>query len=302
MSSMPLAGTRVLDLTRLLPGNYCTWLLGALGAEVIKVEDPGAGDYMRTIGVQVDGQSSTHHLVNRNKRSIVIDLKSDAGREVLLQLVDTADVLVESFRPGVLARLGVAPEVLRERRSALVVASISGYGAEGPMSQEAAHDLNALAFSGFLERLVGPGDGLPVALTMPLADLIGGSLVPVIGVLGLLMRAKQTGEGGWLDASLADGVALLPSVEVADVLAGQPLSPRGTAEFEGRPFYRTYRLRDGMVAVGAVEPRFWRELCDALGEQDLIDAQWDDDRRAEVTIYLLDYPIFSRLFYLYWFL
>ena len=123
----PLAGIRVLDLTRLLPGNYCTWLLAALGAEVIKVEDPGAGDYMRTIGHQVDGQSAAHHLVNRAKRSVVIDLKSEEGRAVFLELVATADAVVDSFRPGVMDRLGLGPDRLREDRPGLVVASISGF-------------------------------------------------------------------------------------------------------------------------------------------------------------------------------
>jgi crotonobetainyl-CoA:carnitine CoA-transferase CaiB-like acyl-CoA transferase len=282
-ATAPLAGVRVLDLTRMIPGNYCAWLLAALGADVIKVEDPGAGDVMRTIGVQVAGQSSTHHVVNRGKRSVVLDLKTDGGRERFLRLVDTAQVVVDSFRPGVMDRLGVGQATLRARRPGLVVASISGFGADGPLSRTVAHDLNAQAWSGFLERLVGPDDGLPQALTAPLADVVGGGLVPALGIVALLRRAEATGEGAWLDASLAEGFALMPSVQLADLLAGEPMPPRGVDEYDGRAFYRTYHLRDAMVAVGAVEPHFWRNLCEALGLDDLVDAQWDDARKDETV-------------------
>lgn len=279
----PLAGVRVLDLTRLLPGNYCAWLLATLGAEVVKVEDPGAGDYMRTFGLQVSGQGAAHHVINRAKRSIVLDLKSPAGRDVFLRLVDTTDVVIESFRSGVMDRLNLGHGVLRQRRPSLVVASISGYGADGPLSGVVAHDLNALAFSGFLERIVGQGDGLPQALTIPIADVVGGGLVPALGITALVLRARLTGEGGWLDASLAEGFSLLPSVLLGDILAGVPIPPRGAAEFDGRPFYRVYALKDGMVAVGAIESPFWAALCDALGEQDLLEAQWDEARQEEAV-------------------
>jgi alpha-methylacyl-CoA racemase len=279
---LPLSGTTVLDLTRLLPGNYCCWLLASLGADVIKIEDPGAGDYMRTFGIQVEGQGAAHHLVNRAKRSMVVDLKSPAGRETFLRLVDTADAVVESFRPGVLERLGVGEGVLRERRPRLVVASISGYGADGPLSGRAAHDINALAFSGFLAQLLGP-DGLPPTLTTPLADIVGGGLIPALGVMALLVQADRTGVGGWLDASLAEGFSSLPSLVLGDLLAGGQLPGPGPAEVEGQPFYRVYALADGMVAVGAVEPQFWRALCEALGESDLIDAQWDDAARDGIV-------------------
>lgn len=284
----PLAGIRVLDLTRLLPGNYCTWLLAALGAEVIKVEDPGAGDYMRTIGHQVAGQSAAHHLVNRAKRSVVVDLKSDAGREVFLELLATADAVVDSFRPGVMDRLGLGPERLQAHKPGLVVASISGFGAEGPGAGVVAHDLNALAFSGFLHQLVSPEDGLPPALTTPFADIVGGGLVPALGVVALLHRARTTGQGGWLDSSLAEGFALLPSVVLGDVLAGAGTPPPGTREFGGRAFYRVYRLADGLVAVGAVEPQFWKATCEALDVEDLLDVQWDDARQDEAIARLTE--------------
>ena len=279
----PLAGVRVLDVTRMMPGNYCTWLLSSLGADVIKVEEPVTGDPMRSFGVQVDGQGATHHLVNRGKRSIAIDLKDEAGREAFLRLADTADVVVESFRPGVMDRLGLGPDVLRARRPSLVVGSISGFGADGPHATLAAHDINGLAFSGHLDRLPRGTSGVPSVPTVPIADLVGGSLLPALGLVALVFRARATGEGGWLDAALADGAALLPTVELADHLAGAALRPGGSAEFGGRPFYRVYELADGFAAVGAVEPHFWRALCDALGLDEYADAQHDEARRAETA-------------------
>lgn len=283
MTQAPLAGIRILDMTRLLPGNYCVWLLASLGAEVIKVEDPGAGDYMRTLGQQVAGQSGVNHMVNRGKRSIVIDLKNPDGVDTLLRLSDQVDVVVESFRPGVLDRLGVGPEVMRARHPKLVIASISGYGATGPLSREAAHDINALAFSGLLAQWTHNDGGVPEPCTTPIADLIGGSLIPAIGVLGLLVRARETGIGGHLDASLAEGVALLPSILSGDVLAGYSPPPPGTPEWAGFACYRVYRLTDAQVAVGAVEEVFWRDFCEAIGEPELVSMQWDPDAQDYVS-------------------
>lgn len=275
MSALPLEGVRVLDLTRLVPGNYCCWLLASLGAEVIKVEDPGAGDYMRDIGDMVDGQSATHHLVNRGKRSVVVDLKSPAGREVLMRLADEADVVVESFRSGVLDRLGVGQAVLRSRNPRLVVVSISGYGASGPMRGIAAHDINAAAFSGVLRTLTHNAEGVPEPPATPFADIIGGSLFPAIGTLALIIQARTTGEGGWLDASLAEGLALLPGIGVANMLAGSNPLPPGTPEAAGFAHYRVYKLADGQVAVGAFEPQFWAALCNLLGLPELTAAHMD---------------------------
>lgn len=278
--SSPLQGVRVLDLTRLLPGNYAAYLLASLGAEVVKIEDPGAGDYMREVGLIVDGQSASHHNVNRAKRSVVIDLKRPEGVEVFLRLVDTADVVIDSFRSGVMDRLGIGESVLRSRRPSLVVASISGYGADGPLSGTAAHDLNAMAFSGIQERLVGPDGGSP-AIEVPFADQIGGGLIPAMGIMALLLRARATGQGGWLDCSLAEGVAVLPSPMAADVLAGAPMPPKTRTTGGNRAHYRVYDLVDGQVAVGAFEPQFWVGVCELFGLDDLKDAQWDESRKDE---------------------
>jgi alpha-methylacyl-CoA racemase len=280
----PLRGVRVLDLTRLLPGNYCTWLLGSLGADVIKVEDPGAGDYMRSLGAQVDGMSATHHVVNRGKRSLVLDLKQPAGVAALLELARTADVLVESFRPGVLDRLGVGWEQLHAVNPALVLASVCGYGTDGPLAATAGHDINYMAFSGLLDRM-RPGGQAPALPAVALADVVGGGLVTALGTLALIMRARQTGEGGRIESAVAEAMALLPSLMLCDELAGQPIAPPGQDTYDGgRAWYRTYRLGDGgYVAVGALEQRFFARLCALIGRQDLVAAQHDPARQDDIA-------------------
>ena len=271
----PLDGVRVLDLTRLLPGNYCAWVLASLGADVVKVEDPGAGDYMRDFGAQVDGQGALHHLVNRGKRSVVADLKTPEGVEILHRLVDGADALVESFRPGVMDRLGVGFDALRRRRPGLVYANVTGFGATGPLASRAGHDLNYIAFAGLLERL-GRADGPPVAPPLAIADLIGGGMNTAIGVLAMLFQARSTGVGGRVDTALAEGAALLPTNLVADVLAGAEAPGRGEAEFAGgSAAYDVYRLADGYITVGAVEPQFWKRMAEILDEPDLVAAKGD---------------------------
>ena len=272
----PLSGVRVLDLTRLLPGNYTAWVLASFGADVVKVEDPGAGDYMRDFGIQVDGQGALNHLVNRGKRSVVIDLKDEEGREAFLRLVETADVVVESFRPGVMDRLGVGYDVLKERRPSLVYAAITGFGLRGPLANRAGHDLNFVAFAGLLDQM-GAAGSPPVIPPVPVSDLIGGGLNTSIAVLAMLSQSRTTGVGGRIDTSLAEGAALLPSNLVADVLAGGPQPERGTAEYAGGSgAYNVYALADGHISVGAVEPQFWRRVSELLEEPDLVTRVSDD--------------------------
>ena len=272
----PLSGVRVLDLTRLLPGNYTAWVLASFGADVVKVEDPGAGDYMRDFGIQVDGQGALNHLVNRGKRSVVIDLKNEEGREAFLRLVETADVVVESFRPGVMDRLGVGYDVLRERRPSLVYAAMTGFGVRGPLATRAGHDLNFVAFAGLLDQF-GAAGSAPVIPPLAVSDLIGGGLNTSIAVLAMLSQSRTTGVGGRIDTSLAEGAALLPSNLVADVLAGGPQPERGTAEYAGGSgAYNVYALADGHISVGADEPQFWRRVSELLEEPELVTRVSDD--------------------------
>src|SRR5689334_20115841 len=187
---MPLKGIRVLDLTRLLPGAYCTLLLAEMGADVIKVEEPGAGDYMRWTPPLVDGQSTLFDAINGGKRSITLNLKTDAGRDVLLRLVDTADVLVEGNRPGVMDRLRLGWDVVHARNPRLVMCSITGYGQDGPFARRAGHDLNYMAIAGAL-GLNGEMNRSPVPLSVQVADIGGGSLFPAVAILGALLEVQR---------------------------------------------------------------------------------------------------------------
>src|SRR5579871_3534830 len=214
----PLDGLVVLDLTRLLPGAAATMQLASFGAEVIKIEEPGRGDYAREIPPLLDGQGAVFQLVNRGKKSVVLDLKSDAGRAALLRLAGTADVLVESFRPGTAARLGLGYETLAARNPRLIYVSIIGYGQQRAWSALAGHDINYQALSGVLD-LNGECGGPPLIPGVPLADLAGGALQAVNGVLLALAAREKTGRGQAVDVSMADGAAWLLSVPLAMLAA-----------------------------------------------------------------------------------
>jgi alpha-methylacyl-CoA racemase len=270
----PLDGVRVLDLTRLLPGNYCTLVMAALGADVIKLEDHSAGDYIRRYGTQVGGTGVIDHQVNRGKRSICLDLKNPVEREHFEALVATSNILVESFRPGTLDRLGYPSDRLHELRPDLVIASISGFGADGPLASAHGHDLNFLALSGLLDRL-GETGGDPMPLPIPLADLLGG-LVSAMFTIPYLRRAEMTGQGAVIDAPLFEALALLPSSLLAEIVGGSQVGGRG--EFKlgaGLATYAVYPAKDGYVALVAQEQHFWDALVDVVGLDDLRARQRD---------------------------
>src|ERR1700694_1852625 len=203
MLSMPLTGIRVLDLTRLLPGPFCTLLLADMGADVIKIEEPGTGDYMRWTPPLIDGQSALFNAVNRNKRSMTLNLKSEQGRDLLMRLIEHADVLVEGNRPGVMDRLGLGWDVLRARHPRLVMCSITGYGQDGPFAARAGHDINYMATAGAL-GLNGAKAGPPVPLSVQVADIGGGGLQPAVAILGALVGVQRGGEGRWIEALMTD--------------------------------------------------------------------------------------------------
>src|SRR5690242_15067103 len=237
-----LSGIRVLDLTRLLPGAYCTQLLAGLGADVIKVEEPGTGDYMRWSPPMVDGQSALFDAVNRHKRSVAIDLKTDRGKHALLRLVDTAHVLVEGNRPGVMERLEIGWPVLHKRNPRLVMCSITGYGQDGPYASRAGHDLNYMAIAGGL-GLNGPRDGAPVPLSVQVADIGGGGLQPAVEILGALLAVERGGEGRWIDCAMTDGAIGFLALAHAAHAAGERVA-RGDQRLAGRyPCYRVYACK-----------------------------------------------------------
>ena len=278
MTQGPLTGVRVVDLTRLLPGAFATCLLADLGADVIKVEQPGRGDYMRWNEPRLGPESAHSWVLDRNKRSVALDLKDPAGVAALRRLVAGADCLVESFRPGVADRLGIGYDELRAIRPQLVFCSITGYGQDGPRRREAGHDINYTGRAGVL-GITGTADrelGLP---GVQVADIGAGSLLSTIGLLAALLRARETGEGDHVDLSMTDGAFAWAAVHLADVFAGGPVPGPGTMPLNGAwPSYNVYACRDGRhVTVGALEPQFWQELCEAVGRPDLLGTHSDPE-------------------------
>jgi alpha-methylacyl-CoA racemase len=271
---MPLSGVRVLDLTRLLPGPFCTMLLADMGADVIKVEEPGTGDYMRWTPPLIAGQSALFNAVNRNKRSVTLNLKSESGRDLLMQLIEHADVLVEGNRPGVMDRLGLGWVAIHERNPKLVMCSITGYGQDGPFASRAGHDLNYMATAGGL-GLNGNRGGPPVALAVQVADVGAGGLQPAVAILGALVGVQRGGEGRLLDASMTDGAVTWLALELAAMGAGE-VAVRGDRRLTGRyACYRVYQCEGGgFYSVGALEPKFWATLCQAVGKPELVALQF----------------------------
>ncbi|PZS09721.1 MAG: CoA transferase [Solirubrobacterales bacterium] len=281
MTPLPLEGLTVLDLSRLLPGGFCSLLLADFGAEVVKVEDTGMGDYIRWSPPHYEGEgdgsarSALFLSLNRGKRSIRLDLKTEPGREVLLRLVERADVLLESFRPGVLHRLGVGYERLRERNPAIVYCAITGYGQSGPARDRSGHDINYLGLGGLL-GLTGEADGPPVQSAGQIADIGGGALMGAIGILIALRERERSGEGQLVDCSMFDGALSWLALVAAEVLAGVGVRRRGQLPLAGGlTCYRPYRCIDGYVTLGALEPKFWSAFCRGVEREDLLDHAFD---------------------------
>ncbi|MFZ1924541.1 MAG: CoA transferase, partial [Solirubrobacteraceae bacterium] len=316
MNRLPLEGIRVLDLSRLLPGGFCSLMLADFGAEVLKVEDTGAGDYIRWAppyyeGAQDSAKSAMFLSLNRNKRSIRIDLKSEAGREVLLRLVRDYDVLLESFRPGVLDRLGVGYERMRKENPGLVYCAISGYGQSGPKRDASGHDMNYLGLIGLL-GLTGEADsvgghgvgGHPIQAAGQIADLGGGALMAAFGILAALRErdggggreaqsststhtapggggdspAARTGsgQGQFVDVSMADGALSWLAMVAGQYFADGVVPKRGEQLLAGAVIcYRPYKCADGWVSLGALEPKFWQAWCRGVGREDLIEKQFE---------------------------
>ncbi len=262
-----LRGIRVLDLSRLLPGPFLTMILADLGADVVKVEQPGAGDYMRDFPPRGDGMSGRYLAVNRNKRSVTVDLKNDVERGRFLGMAAQADVVVESFRPGVMDRLGVGYEALRERNEGVVLCSISGYGQTGSYRDRAGHDINYLALAGVLAMSGAAPDAPPGMAGVQIADLAGGAMWSAVGILAALIDRERTGEGTHLDISMTEGALALLACEFG-ILGAEPAVPtRGTGLLNGGAArYGVYRTRDGKyLSVGALEPPFFARLVKAAG-------------------------------------
>ncbi|WP_100011232.1 CaiB/BaiF CoA transferase family protein [Lentibacillus sediminis] len=268
---MPLNSIRVLDLTRLLPGPYCTMLLADFGAEVIKVEDPKIGDYARAYDPKVDEDSALFHSLNRNKKSVCLDLKSEEGKAAFLGMVEKADVVVESFRPGVMERLGLDYEHLKSINPGLVYCAITGYGQTGPYANVPGHDINYISFAGLL-NLMGEKDGKPVVPAAQIADIGGGAYPAAVGILLALFERESSGKGQYIDISMMDGVISWLQTALPNYLSQNSAPKRGEQVLAGGlACYEVYETKDARwLSVGALESKFWKAFCHGIGRSDFI--------------------------------
>ena len=276
-----LEGIRVLDLSRMLPGPYCSMMLADLGAEVIKVEEPAVGDPTRRSPPMVAGQSAPFSQVNRNKKSIAIDLKKPEGRDIFLKLASTADCVLEQFRPGVVDRLGINYAVVAERNPRVVYCSLTGFGQDGPHRDRSGHDLNYLALSGVL-GLTTDSAGRPVIPGIQVADLAGG-MIAGFAILAALLARERTGRGQFVDVSMFDVMLSMLPIPAAHQLAGTAIPVGGKYVLSGAyPFYNVYETSDGkFMTLGALEPKFWANFCRKVGRDDLASRQFDSGERRE---------------------
>ncbi len=287
----PLDGIKVLDLTRLAPGPFCTMILGDLGAEVVKVEEPGPPGGRRAqqagaAGVKLPAGGfggSPYNALNRNKKSIGLNLKSPAGKQLYLRLAQRADVIVEEFRPGVAKRLGIDYEALVVRNPRLIYCAITGYGQDGPYHGVVGHDLNYIGTAGALTMLGRKGEPPTIPHNL-IADYAGGGMHGAIGILAALAARNHTGRGQYVDISMLDGTIALLAQTFSTFFATSKAPVRGESMFDGAiPNYNFYRTKDGKyVTIAALEPWFFANLCKALGREDLIEHEFNPAKRDEM--------------------
>ena len=285
VGARPLDGIRVLDLSRLLPGPYASAILVNFGAEVIKIEKPGEGDYAREGQPQINGKGAVFETINRGKKSVSLDLKDDAGKEAFRALAKKADIVIDGFRPGVMEQLGLGYKTLRRLNPKLIYAALTGYGQDGVYTQLAGHDLNYIALGGVLE-LVGEAGSSPSMPGLQIADVAAGSLPTVIGILLALQARNASGKGQMVDVAMLDGVLGLLPVQIADYTATKRKPKRGNERLFGRyACYNVYPVRNGRyLALGALEPKFWKNLCKVLEREDMIEDQYAEGDRQQVLM------------------
>ena len=284
----PLEGIKILDLSRLAPGPFCSMMLGDLGADVLLVEAPADGKLAGAIGGRsTDAEKyAAYNILGRNKRSIVLNLREAEAREIFYKLAESADVVLEGFRPGVVKRLGVDYETLSERNPRIVYCSLSGFGQTGPYSQLVGHDINYISVGGAL-GMVGWPDAPPAIPMNIIADFAGGGMHAAYGILAALMARERTGRGQYVDIAMSDGVLYLLASMVGNVLMGGDSPSRGGTMLNGSvPHYNVYQCSDGgWISVGSLEPHFFVNLCKAMECEQFIPHQWDASKRAEMAAY-----------------
>lgn len=263
-----LAGLRILDFSTLLPGPFATMYLADLGAQVVKVEAPGRWDMVRSRPPFDEGVSAGHSFLNRNKRSIALDLKRPGAIQVVHRLIQTYDIVVEQFRPGVMDRLGLGYAALSEIKPGLIYCSLTGYGQDGPLRDRAGHDNNYLALAGVMSHS-GTQEGGPVPQGVQIADVGAGSFGVIIGILSAVIHRTQTGEGQFVDVSMYDGSLLWNAYAAAAYFVGGESPGYESMPLNGGTHYGYYRTKDGRyISVGSLEPKFWKGFCQAIGRED----------------------------------
>ncbi len=265
----------MLDLSRLLPGPYCSLLLADLGMEVLKIEDLEMGDYLRKMGPVRKQDSAYFIALNRNKKSMVLNLKVKEGKEIFFKLIETYDIILESFRPGVMDRLGIGYEEMKERNPRVILCSLSGYGQDGPYRERSGHDINYIGLGGILE-LTGPKNDVPIPPSVQIADIGTGGMMAAIAILAAIVHREKSSEGQYLDVAMLDGVISWLSIHAGKYFMDEELPKRGDMVLSGRyAFYHVYETKDGRyMSLGALEPKFWENFCETIGRRELVFKQY----------------------------
>jgi crotonobetainyl-CoA:carnitine CoA-transferase CaiB-like acyl-CoA transferase len=285
-STGPLQGIKILDLTRLLPGPLGAMMMADMGAEVIKIESPNFKDYARNFPPFLNKEAATYLAFNRSKRSLVIDYKKEEGKAILLELVKTADIVMEQFRPGVMDRMGLGYEDLKKVNPKIIYVSITGYGQTGPYRDKAGHDLNYISYAGVL-GITGERNGAPVIPGIQTADIAGGSYMSVIACLAALQARHTTGVGQFVDVSMMDSVMPLTVTTHATFAATNQPQPRGSLFLSGGlANYNVYPCQDGKyIALGTLEPQFWMKFCQVTGKTEWLNKIAPTSEEAVQALY-----------------
>ncbi len=281
----PLEGIRVLDMSHLLPGPFCTMLMADMGAEVIKVERPDGGDGFRSTEPLQKNEGTTFLMVNRNKKSIIVDMKDETQREFFMRLAESADVILEQFRPGTTAKLGIGYEDVRKRNPGIIYCSLSGYGQTGSYANIPGHDINYLAMTGLLDAISAQDGGAPALSGVPLADL-GGAQWALTSILFALLARQKDGQGRYLDVSIAKCMVPWMTLYLSEYAVSGVVPSRGSSKTSGGyANYRIYQTGDGKyVCIGAAEPKFWARFCMLVGKPEWIADQWTEGERGEQLV------------------
>ncbi len=298
-----LEGVRVLDFCRNAPGMFCTMVLADLGAEVLMVERPMTGDradYERVVAEinspEDERRRTAYNALQRNKRSIALNMKEPESREIFYRLAGDADVVVEGFRPGVMDRLGAGYSKVNEINPSVVYCSVSGYGQDGPYAAMAGHDLNYISLAGVLSMIGNSEEEKPAIPLNLLADYAGGGLCGAVGILAALLARQTTGRGQYVDIAMTDGVMYMMAALVSGFYQRGHTTARGGDRLNGgTPYYNVYRTRDGKyLSIAAIEPWFWANLCRALGRADLADSQTAGGGRRQEVLQFLEQTFATR--------